>query len=86
MILIQQQITTDTLTKTNFLVKKMEETYITLMNKMRNAYWNMDRDNFLSTAGKIMDEAEKSKNITEHECYELLEVYENLTSIYDDVF
>lgn len=56
----------------------MEQTYITLMNKMRNAYWNMDRDNFLSTAGKIMDEAEKSKNISEREYYALLDVYENL--------
>lgn len=62
---------------------KMEQTYITLMNKMRNAYWNMDRDSFLSTAGKIMDEAEKSKNISEREFYTLLEVYENLTTAYD---
>lgn len=65
---------------------KMEETYIYLMNKLRNAYWNMDRDNFLSTAGKIIDEAEKSKKISEREFYALLDVYENLTSVYDDVF
>ena len=53
------------------------------MNKMRNAYWNMDRDSFLSTADKIIDEAEKSKNISEREFYALLDVYENLTSAYD---
>lgn len=64
----------------------MEETYIYLMNKLRNAYWNMDKDNFLSTAGKIIDDAEKSKKISEREFYALLDVYENLTSTYDDVF
>ena len=63
---------------------EMEQTYITLMNKMRNVYWNMDRDNYLSTAAKILDEAVKSKNINEREFYALLDVYENLTSVYDD--
>lgn len=67
------------------MVTKMEETYISLMNKLRNAYWNMDRDNFLSTAGKIIDEAEKSKKISEREFYALLDVYENLAAAYEDI-
>lgn len=62
----------------------MEETYITLMNKLRNAYWNMDRYSFLSTGGKIIDDAEKSEKINEREFYALLDVYENLCACLED--
>lgn len=71
------------------LVGEMEETgeagetYNSLKSKMQTAYYNENSEEFLNIAGKIMKEAEK---LTEAEYYALLDVYENLTSTYEDVF
>ena len=59
----------------------MGETYNSLKNKMRNAYFNNNSKEFFVIANKIMKEAEK---LTEAEYYALLDVYENLAA-YDDL-
>ena len=63
-------------------MSEMGETYNSLKNKMRNAYFNNNSKEFFDIANGIMKEAEK---LTEAEYYALLDVYENLASAYDDL-